>query len=123
MYTQDNNKDKRISFLSIFSTIYDNTHSAKDWAKVAEDVNDLLYIKYPLTEEVASKAKPVEGEACACGIPREYREGVKDGRQWRAMMCKRKVCSPIWLPKVATKKESDRASFQDSIDADANSQR
>jgi hypothetical protein len=128
-------KDKRISFQSLFSSLcelYKGTTPDEslvgDLEKMAYQLNTNLHKKYtyaetsmkPSYKASAYNSKPTnEGETCACGKPREYREGIKNGRKWRAMMCKDKKCTPIWLP---NQKDIARANHEDAILEEAQQQ-
>lgn len=124
MYQEDPNKEKRIAFLSIFSSI---CRTGQIDTKTAGEITDNLFKKYPLEEKTMPtykatgyNSKPTaEGDTCACGLPREYREGIKDGKKWRAMFCKKKACKPIWLPNL---KEMERAKAEDDMQDVANHQ-
>lgn len=114
----DPNKDKRISFLSLYSTL---APIVEDAEKKAFELNERLYLKYPITmpsyKPSKFNSKPTkEGENCACGLPREERRGIKNGKEWRGLFCKRKVCPVIWLP---LNKDIDAANNQDSLDDEA----
>lgn len=103
----------------------------KDCSK-AEDlayaINGRLHEKYTLEEKTMQptykatgyNSKPTkEGENCDCGLPREYREGIKNGKKWRAMFCKKKACKPIWLPNL---KDMERSNFEDQLTDESNKQ-
>lgn len=96
---QFNKRDKRISWLSIFSslcTLYSDNKNVAEWsgdlAKKAYELNDELNTKYPMDEPEpftsGPKYHPVENKVCAeCGSPLKFIEaGVskKTGRAYNA---------------------------------------
>lgn len=124
-------KDKRISFLSLFSSISKNEPDIIEATEKAIQVNERLYKEYPLISTTMQPSykptgynfKPTrEGDNCPCGAPRVEKSGVKNGKEWRGMFCKFRKCAPIWLPRVITKEQADDVTFQDDIDDQAHHQ-
>lgn len=106
-------KDKRISWLSIFSTIVnekDTTGDIMEKAQLANELNSILYKEYPFPKEdivdkSGWKVEQENTEECPeCGSPMKYKEGAKDGKVWRGYFCTKGgkfgkcKAKPIWLP-------------------------
>jgi len=125
----DNNKDKRISMLSFYSS--NCNLKAGDGSKPIDiylqtkQVNDQLYNDYPITEE--PRNKPVHSseptDKCPdCGGEMKYKTGTKNNKEWRGMFCQNKECKKVvWLPKPTTSDNSWQ-SAQDSANWGDNKQ-
>lgn len=107
-----NNKDKRIAFLSIFSSLCTKVQGKEletiDVYEASITITDKLYTKYPIyTAEDAlpnlqeRKTEDMAGLCPTCNSLMLVKSGVKNGKQWKGKFCSKKGCSnpPIWLPK------------------------
>jgi len=74
-------KDKRISYQSLFSTLatlYQNgTYDYKQLSQMAYELNEDLHKRYPTPEEIPleNKAKPVEQRCSKCGKEMKKKKG------------------------------------------------
>ena len=126
MYEENPNKEKRIAFLSVFSSL---CRTGQVDTKTTKAVVDNLFKSYPLEEKQTKqtyKPKSMKEEECAkCGAPLKYREGVKKeagkpDKPWRGQFCQNRECkNVIWMPHRDTQ---DNANHQDSIEDEAHNQ-
>lgn len=101
----ENNKDKRISWLSIFSSLTQTISVADlkreglaNTAKLAYELNEGLYKEYPL-EENAVKTEETEEKCPQCGSMKVIKQGVKNRNKWKGIFCSNPECEekPRWL--------------------------
>ena len=126
-----NQKDKRISFLSILHSLAILNQGGKvdavDLEAMAYGMTSKLFKTFPAPSEEQSKTQPVSqsahnSEACPdCGGVMKEKSGVKNGRKWSGAFCQNPECKKvIWYPKQT--KQQTIKSMHDDSDYEANQQ-
>lgn len=126
MYEENPNKEKRIAFLSVFSSI---ARTGAIDTKTASEVVDSLFKKYPLEEVKRTTSVPrayqpeqISGDKCPdCGGVLKEKSGIKNGRKWSGQFCQNPECKKvIWLPKQT--RDQTVKSMHNDADYEANQQ-
>jgi ssDNA-binding Zn-finger/Zn-ribbon topoisomerase 1 len=117
-YQKEPNESKRISWLSIFSSLMENSTDAINNRNEAYRINDELYEKYPFPKESELPSQKIMNqqakEVCPkCGSEMKEKSGVKNGRKWAGAFCQNKECKHvIWYPKQ-TRQQTERSMNED----------
>jgi uncharacterized protein with PIN domain len=120
MYEESPNKEKRIAFLSIFSSL---CRTGQIDTKTAKEVVDTLFKEYPIegTKPMYKPQSITNEDVCPdCGGVLKEKSGVKNGRAWSGAFCQNPNCKKvIWYPKQ-TRAQTIKSMGEDMMQDEAN---
>lgn len=99
-------KDKRISYQSLFSTLATLYQGGKyDYNQISDmayELNEKLHKVYPTPDGVVSEKVEESGkdDVCPkCGARARYKDGYKNNKHWQGWFCVKDKTHVVWGPK------------------------